>query len=160
FRFFGCRLFRHILPSVGMAVRRPDARPLFEWLFRLKPQADRSGSVVIRTSWRGRHGAVILYRFLDCDDSPSAIANMNLTTKTRSNLIREAEILDRLGTKARSAGAQIPQCLSLEQVNQRTVLLQTMIRGQSVALLLTLHPRRLLEFIDRVIVWLEAWNCS
>src|SRR5262245_57631093 len=77
FRFFGCRLFRHILPSVGMAVRRPGARPLFEWLFRLKPQADRSGSVVIRTSWRGRHGAVILYRFLDCDDSPSAVAKMN-----------------------------------------------------------------------------------
>src|SRR5262249_41466169 len=55
---------------------------------------------------------------------------------------------------------QIPQCLSLEQVNQRPVLLQTMIRGQSVAFLLTPHPSRLLEVIDRVITWLEFWNRS
>jgi len=161
FRFFRCdKLFRYILPSVGIAVRRPGARPLFEWLFNLKPQTGRSGSVIIRTSWRGRDGALILYRFLNRDDSPSAVAKMNLTTKTLGNLNGEAEILDRLGPSARSAGAQIPQCLSLEQVNKRPVLLQTMIRGQSGASVLTSRPNRLTEVIDRVIVWLESWNRS
>ena len=161
FRFFGCnKLFRHILPSVGMAVRRPGARPLFEWLFRLKPQADRSGGVVIRTSWRGGDGAVILYRFLDCDDFPSAVAKMNLTTKTLGNLIREVEILDRLGPSARSAGAQIPQTLSLEEFHGRPVSLQSMICGQSGASVLISQPSRLIEIIDRLIVWLEYWNHS
>jgi len=157
FRFFRCdKLFRHILPSVGMAVRRPGARPLFEWLFRLKPEADRSGSVIIRTSWRGQDGAVILYRFVDCDDSPSAVAKMHLTTL--GNLIGEAKILDRVGPSARNAGAQVPFLLSLGQVNEHPVLLQSMIGGQSIASLLSSQPRRLFEILERLVSWLESWN--
>ena len=161
FRFFGYdQLWGYILPSIGMVIRHPGARPLFEWLLRLRPEVQRLGGVIIRTSWRGQNGPVILYRFVNRDDSPSAVAKMNLTTKTPDSLVGEAEILNRLGPSARSAGAQIPQCLSLEQVNKRPVLVQTMIRGQSVALLLTPHPSRLLEVLDRVIGWLESWNRS
>jgi len=161
-RFFRCdKLFRHILPSVGMAVRRPGARPLFDWFFRLKPEADRSGSVIIRTSWRGQDGAVILYRFVDRDDSPSAVAKMTLTTKTLGNLIREAEILDRVGPSARNAGAQVPLRLSLGQVNEHPVLLQSVIGGQSIASLLSSQPGRLFEILESLVSWLESWNrCS
>jgi hypothetical protein len=83
---------------------------------------------------------------------------MNLTTKTPTNLIREAEILDRLGPNARRAGAQVPQSLLLEEVYGRPVLLQTMISGQSIASMLSLQPSRLIEIIDRLISWIESWN--
>lgn len=157
-RFLGYGFFWRILPSIGLVIRRPGARPLFEWLFRLNPQTDRSGSVIIRTSWRGQDGAVILHRFVDRDDSPSAVAKMNLTTKTRGNLIREAEILDRIGPSARNAGAQVPLRLSLGQVHEHPVLLQSMIGGQSIASLLSSQPRRLLEILELLVSWLESWN--
>lgn len=160
FHFFRCdQLFKHIVPSVGMAARRPGARPLFEWLFRLhSPRSHGFGSVIISRSWRGRDGAVILHRFVDRDDSLSAVAKMYLAKKPFDSLIREAEILDRLGPSARNAGAQIPQRLSFEQINEYPVLLQSMICGQSVASLLCSQPNRLMEIIKCLISWLEVWN--
>ena len=163
FGFLGCdKLFRHILPAVGLVVRRPGARPLFNWLFWLRPQAHRSGSVVISTSWRGREGAVIIYRFLNHEELPSAVAKINLTlTRTAAgNRIAEAGILASLGPSARSAGAQVPQRLSLGEVNEHPVLLQTMICGRSIASLLSSQPSRLVELMERVISWLESWNRS
>jgi hypothetical protein len=159
FRFSGGdKLFRHILPSVGMAVRRSRTRPLFEWLFKREPQAARPGSVVLRTSWRGRDGAFIAYRFLEDDHFPSAVAKINPTAMTSDNLTREAKMLDSLGSSARRAGVQVPQKLSLEPVSGHPVLLQTMIGGQSVASLLRSQPSRLIEVIKPLFSWLESWN--
>jgi hypothetical protein len=156
FFFLGCAWYWRILPSIGLVIRRPGARPLFEWLFRLPPQTHGCGSVVIRTGWRGQDGAVILYRFVDGDDSPSAVAKMHLIHL--SSLIGEGDILDCLGPSARNAGAQVPLRLSLGRVNGHPVLLQSMIGGQSIVSLLRSEPRRLQEILTRLVSWLESWN--
>ena len=161
FRFPGIeQLLERILPSVAHVVRRPGARPPFEWLFRLSPEVNGSGNVVIRTSWRGQDGAVIMYYFPASDARPSAIAKLNLTMARAADRVYEASILSRLGPGARSAGADVPQPLWSGQVNDHPVLLQTAIDGRSVASVLTSHPRRLFDVMDGVISWLERWNRS
>ncbi len=156
----GEKLLASMLPSIGLVIRRPGGRPLFNWLFQLGGEFHLPGSVVISTKWRGQSGTAVLHRFSGHGALPSAVAKMNLTTKALGNPIREAEMLDRLGPGARNAGAQVPQSLSLEHLNECPVLLETVISGQSCASLLTSQPNRLVEFIDRLMPWLESWNRS
>jgi Phosphotransferase enzyme family len=154
------KLLGSVLPSVGIVARRPGARALFDWLFRLDGAAHRSGSAVIGTSWRGEDGAVILHRFLDYDDQPSTIAKMNKTGMLANSRLDEAELLGRLGPGARSAGAQVPRVLLLGQLNDQPVLLETMVPGQSLASLLTSRPSRIFNVVERLVSWLERWNRS
>jgi len=152
------RMLRHLLPSTALVMRRPNARPIFNWLFQMQPANRQPGTVIIGTSWRGKQGAVILYRFSGQDHRPSAIAKMNLMEGSTGNRMREATALKRLGPGARSAGAQIPQLLSVGRINQYPVLLQSPISGQSFAKLLSYHPKRLPEVFECVSSWLERWN--
>jgi Phosphotransferase enzyme family len=153
-------LVENSLPSVGLVARHPGARPLFDWLFQLDQHAPGGGSAVIRTSWRGRDGAIVLYRFLDCDAQPSAIAKLNLTTAMAGNRVAEATALAHLGPSAGSAGARIPRPLLLGERNDSPVLLQTVVSGQPLASVLASRPNRLLDIIKHLIVWLERWNRS
>ena len=147
-----------VLPWVGLVMRRAGARPMFDWLFQMQPADGQPGAVVIGTSWRGQQGAVILHRFSRGDARPSAVAKMNLTKQHAGNRAREAIILASLGPAARSAGAQIPELLSFGQINHYPVLLQSPISGQSFAKLLSSHPNRLPEVLERITAWLERWN--
>ncbi|MEC4888422.1 MAG: phosphotransferase [Nitrospira sp.] len=161
FQFFqGDQFFMRAWPAVGLVVCRPGARPLCEWLFRLDGQADRSGSVIIRRGWRGRNGAVILYRFMEGEQSPSAVGKVGMSQQLFRRLVREAECLDRLGPHARTAGARVPERLSLEPIQRCPVLLQTMIEGEPLSSLLAAQPHRLPGITDALVSWLERWNSA
>ena len=148
----------NVLPSAGFIARPAGARPLFSWLFRLDGKGDRSGSALITRSWRSENGGVIVHRFLDGDVQPSAIAKMNLTTTGAPKCIAEAASLARLGTSARRAGARVPQALFLGRMDDRPLLLQTVIDGRTVALLLASQPARFSDAMERLVAWLERWN--
>lgn len=154
------QLLAHVWPAVGLVVRRPGARPLCEWLFRLDGQDDRSGSVIIRRGWRDRNSAVILYRLMEGEHSPSAIGKVGMSQQLFRRLICEAECLDRLGPGARTAGARIPERLSLGPIQSCPVLLQTRIDGESVSSLLATQPHRLPGITDALVAWLERWNSA
>jgi len=153
-------LLGNLLPSAGFVARRPGARPLVDWLFRLDRRGTRSGSAIISTSWRGRDGAVILHRFLGCDVQPSAVAKMNLTTAMADKRIGEAATLASLAPSARRAGARVPQQLLLGQINDQPVLLQTVVNGRPIAPLFASRSNRFLDIMERLVVWLERWNLA
>ena len=148
------KLFQWSLPSAGLLVRRPGARPIFEWLFRLN--SDVNGSVTITTSSRGKEGSVAIHCFPGNSEKPAGVAKISL--KPTERLISEAATHGRIGPSACAAGARVPRILSLASLNSHPVLLQTALCGQSVGALLTSRSGRLVGILDRLVSWLESWN--
>lgn len=156
----GEKLLARMLPSVGLVARRPDARPLFNWLFNLGNEVQLPGSAVIITRWRGQSGTAVLYRFSDDDAQPSTVAKISLTKTLAVKHTNEAALINRFGPSARSSGARVPHPLLVEEIDGHPVLLQTVIGGQSLAALLASKPSRLFDFMERVTSWLQRWNLS
>ena len=154
------KLLENVLPSAAFVARPAGAHPLFGWLFRLDGEGDRSGSAVISRSWRSENGGVILHRFLDGDNQPSAIAKMNLGTSGAAKRIAEAATLARLGPSARRAGAQVPKLLILGRIDNQPVLLQTVVAGRTVAPVLASRPNSFVDIMERLVIWLEHWNLA
>jgi hypothetical protein len=150
------KLFQWSLPSAGLLVRRPGARPMFEWLFRLNSEAN--GSVLITTSSRGKEGSVAVHFFPGDAEKPSAVAKIKL--KPTECLVGEAATHGDLGPSACAAGAQVPRILSLASLNGHPVLLQTALCGHSIGALLASRPNRLLGVLEHLVSWLESWNRS
>ena len=150
------KLLQSSLPSACLVVRRRGARPMFEWLFRLNSQAN--GSVLIITSSRGKEGSVAVHCFPGGAKKPSAAAK--ITTKPTETVIGEVTAHRRFGPIAHAAGAQVSQILSLTNLNDRSVLLQTALCGQSIGALLASRPNRLPVILERLVSWLESWNRS
>jgi hypothetical protein len=115
-------------------------------------------SAFIRTSWRGREGAVVIYGFSSSDRSPSIVAKASLTTTF--DPADESMILRDIGRNARAAGARVPQPVGLKRLGGRSVLLETPVLGSSFAVLLGSRPNRLANLLGQVVHWLEAWNCA
>jgi hypothetical protein len=91
-RFSGTRQFlTSFWEPVGICVRRPGARPLFQWLFQGEQQSS-SGTAMIRTSWRGSKGPSIAYGFSGEGVLPSVVAKI-VTAENASKLEQEAEAL-------------------------------------------------------------------
>jgi hypothetical protein len=154
------KLLGYIWPSAGLVVRHPGARPLFEWLFRAGSEHCRPGNALIRTSWRGQNGATLLYRFSDCESLPSAVAKINVNANSLNDQTREASVLAQLSASARSAGAQIPEILLLEQNGHRSSLIQTVVPGRKADELLRSQPDQLTFILTQLVGWLERWHRS
>jgi hypothetical protein len=150
------KLFRWLFPSTCLVVHRPGDRPIFEWLFRLN--SERDGNVLLTTSSRGNEGAVALHCFSSGAQKPSAIAK--ITMKPTEAVMGEVAAQGRLGPAAHAAGAQVARVLSLTNVGDRSVLLQTALRGQLLGALLASQPNRLAGVLERLVCWLESWNRS
>jgi hypothetical protein len=145
-----------ILSQVGVIVRHPGARPLFEWLFQAS-QKGQQGTVILRTTWRGSEGTIILHGRSLADPYPSVVAK--LAGKMQADRrIREAALLARLGPGARDAGAEVPRPLELVQVGASTTLIQNMVHGQSVAALLAAEPDRCSILVEQITSWLLRWH--
>ena len=147
-----------MLPFVGIVARRADARPLFDWLFKLGNDSNSIGNAVIRTRWRANKGTAVLFRFPDGNALPDAAAKVSLVAPLSTKTPREAEIITRTGSSAHSAGARVPKALAEHQIEGHTVVLQTLLNGQSAAALLFSQPKRLPLFMGHVTQWLDHWN--
>jgi hypothetical protein len=150
------RLLPWSLPTACLLVRRPGSRPTFDWLFRLI--SEENGSVLMTTSSRGKEGSVAVHCFPGHAKKPAVIAK--ITMKPAETVMGEVAAHRRLGPIARTAGAQVPQILSLTSLNGHSVLLQTALCGQSIGALLASRPNRLPEILERLVSWLESWNRS
>jgi hypothetical protein len=154
-RFFGA-----FWKSIGISVRRPGARPLFQWLHKPEHENFPPQTAIVRGSWRGFRGANILYCFPERDALPSAIIKTTSVTHSLASLHREAEVLETLGPGVRSAGAQIPQVLLKEQNDQRSSFLLTFVRGRPASELLASNPDLLFPILTKLVGWLERWQIA
>jgi hypothetical protein len=158
-RYSGTRqlltLFWH---STGMTVRRPGARPLFEWLFQVDPQRPWMGNAMVRTSWRGSNGASIAYGFFRRDVIPSVVAKTVAVGTAAVHLDREAQVLEKLGSGVRCAGAQVPEIIGRQQNSQRSSLLLSYLPGQAASDLLKLNPSMFSPVMMRIVHWLDHWH--
>lgn len=153
------RFLGYIWPAVGLVVRHPNARPLFEWLFKQGNGLGCEGSALIRTNWRS-NGATLLFSFAKGDEQPSSVAKLTTVTRLAENPVCEAEALTRLGVSAHQAGAQVPRLLPPEKNSISSPLIQTVVSGRPVSMLLRSQPDRFASIVTEIVSWLERWNCS
>lgn len=140
---------------IGLSFRRPDARPRFQWLF----QGDQ-GTAIIRRSWRGHHGAEILYPFTPSETQPSAIVKTASTKNSSACIDREAKVLELLEAGVRTADARLPDVLRKQKIDQRSSLFLSPIHGQSVSDLLASNPGMLSPILTKIVRWLERWHIT
>lgn len=158
FRFHTTReMFASLWPYAGFILRRPGARPLYQWLIDLMGGSDSLKDLLLRTSWRGKDGAVYLYCFDSDHQQPFALAKVQRASKPAGSEVGEAEILRRMSPGIERAGAKPPRILSRIQTGAFSGTLQTIVPGQQVASLLRSNPDRLFQVFSKLIDWLEKW---
>lgn len=155
---WGRQILAQLLPSVALVIRHPGARPAFDWLFKLGPLRSQPGPVVLQTSWRGRKGSTVLYRFSGNEKEPSLLAKVSPKILPAAGLVDLADTQITEGAGRR--GFQIPQILWAGQVGGRNVSLQTVVHGQPAALVLGRSPGLFPQIIERITGWLVQWNLA
>jgi thiamine kinase-like enzyme len=146
--------------SAAISVRRPNARPLFQWLSNSNHGKEIIESAIIRQSWRGLRGASILYCFPEREALPSAIAKLASVENYSVCLEREVEALEALGPSARSAGMQVPQILLKLRNNAYSSLILSPLRGRPVSDLLASNSNLLSPLLTKIVEWLKGWHIS
>ena len=152
-------MLAYLRSYAGLVVRRPGARPVFEWLFGQDEEEGRRGSALIRRSWRGKNGTAVIYRFLEGDKQPSAVAKVNLAIDSSADPYPEVAVLTRIGSRIQGTGIRVPQLLSQPADAVRRAPLQTFVAGRPAADVLRLQPERLAPTVKQVVRWLERWYC-
>jgi hypothetical protein len=151
-----------LLPSVGLVVRRPGARPLLEWLLRCEAPDGRAegietrGTAVLAPGWRGEASSVVLHRFRGDACRPDVVAKV--APPGTPGVRREADNLARFGPDAERAGVVLPRRLALTSLGPRAVLIQTSVPGRAAAPLLTERPTRLPTLAEALCGWLRRWH--
>jgi Ser/Thr protein kinase RdoA (MazF antagonist) len=152
----GTTLLPRALANVGFVLRRPNARPAFEWLSQFH---DGETAAAILTIGRHRpEGAIVLHHFAVDAGRPDIVAKISADTPTPG--AEEAEILKRLAPPARAAGAEIPEVLAATRLGPNSLLLESPLGGRSAAAILADEPQRLAELHRRLAAWIERWNRS
>jgi hypothetical protein len=152
------QLLGYLWPSAGLVVRRPGARPLFEWLGILAGNKRRTGSNAIRRSWRDHAAATTLYHFSGGLGRPASMVKVVPERRSARNLKWEAAALERLGPAARGAGARVPRLIRFHHDGLRSALVQTVVSGRSASDLLASQPDQLWPVVTQVVGWLERWQ--
>jgi aminoglycoside phosphotransferase len=158
FRSSGIRQFLATFwKPVALTIRRPGARPLFEWLFPSERLQPLPAGAIIRTSWRGMDGANIVYSISGDRNIPSMIAK-STSAYNSANPDREAKVLAELGGKVRQTGVQVPEVIGRQNNERRSSLLLSFIPGRSVSDLLRSNADLFITIITRVVDWLVSWH--
>lgn len=143
------------LPSVGLVVRRPGSRPCFDWLSEV--DAMKSGRVLIsRTRPASGPGFFVLHRFGEHDRRPATIAKV--APVGQGVLDRELLALESIAQTAATAGADIPQPMTMATVGSARVLLLKPLSGDLAATLLARSAKDFTAITEAVAHWLVAWG--
>ena len=149
-----------LLPSAGMTFRRPNAKPLLNWLFELDDSRFEPNTAVVKTSWRRQSGSVTLHRLRTRGSrvEPCGVAKLNLQRECNQNPAHEAAALRGLGPAAAKAGIRVPEVLAVADAGNRKVLLESPVAGQPAAVRMRGAGLRSLALVAQLTNWLERWN--
>jgi hypothetical protein len=140
---------------VAITVRRPDARPLFEWMFQIE-KAPPAG-MIVRTSWRGGDGASIVYSIPGDMKLPTVIAK-TVPAHNANDQSRETQVLEGLGDTVRQTGMQVPEVIGTQDHERRFSLLLSYVPGQSVSDILASNASLFSPVMTSIVDWLERWH--
>jgi hypothetical protein len=143
-------------PSVALTARRPGGRPLLDWLFRLDGDSSERRCGAISAGWRAEYGSAVVHRFSGAS-APSAVAKVSARSRSK-----EIAALRCVAPVAAAAGVQVPRLLASGCLGDedRSVLLQSLVGGESVASMLLREPDHLGGVVASVTIWLERWNAA
>ena len=158
----GMRRLPDVMPSVGLVVRRPEARPVFDWLFRLgSADAGRrgipGGIAIVGMSWNDPHARAVLHGFCPGEGHPRFVAKVRAANPP-DEANAEISALTRLGPVAERAGARVPRPLGFDRLGHRSVWIQSAVAGRPAADILASDARRLDDIVARVTDWLARWH--
>jgi hypothetical protein len=154
-----------LFPAVALVGRRPAARPLFEWVFRLQEDVTAAGGglaghVVAVTSWRAQGGPTVLHLLMPDREQATLVVKVPSAPDDVARIQEEESILRRLGPAARAAGARLPAARLAHLADGRPVLVQTAVAGRPLAAVISERPGGLAAILEEVSAWLARWNRS
>jgi len=137
------------LADAAVALRRPSAPSMFEWL--PGPAEGRSAVIVLPLSLD--HGAVSLHEFAPGGREPVAVDTL---LSSAVDLARRNSSVEAARVSARAAGAETPDLIG--SFPEIPLVRQGFVRGTSGQLILDGRPRRLEPVLSAVGMWLARWN--
>ena len=151
------RLLTLFWKPLAVTVRRPGARPLFEWLFQGEDLQALPAGAIVRTSWRGEDGARIVYGFPKDRILPSVVAK-TVPAHKAAKPAHERNVLSDLSITARRTGVQVPAIVGTRDNERYSSQLLSFIPGRSVSDWLELSADRFSSIMSQIVDWLESWN--
>lgn len=153
----GLKLVGNLHPGVAFAARRMQGRCLFNWLYQEDGTHSQDGNAIMHASWRRERGSIAIFRFLS-RAIPDQVGKLAWSKEASFSNDNEMQLITRFGPRARAAGAQIPDILSVQQFRDRKIYFQAAIPGQLAAALLLEKPGQIYGLMRRVAGWLESWH--
>jgi len=148
------RIVRAVLPKLHRTARGGADADLLA--LQVASQSN-DREVIVATSWRGKDGAITLFRFGADDRDPETV--MKLAPASRSAALQhEASILGKLGPDAESAGARVPRVIEFSEAEGGGSLIISGLAGQPASALLRRQPGDVPKLVDQVSNWLERWS--
>jgi hypothetical protein len=151
------RLVGNFHAWIGFAARRIEGPRLFDWLYQENGTGFSNWDTIIHTSWRKERGSIAVLRFSN-HAIPDQVLKLAWSKEAALSKANEAQLIPRFGPRARTAGARVPEILSIYQLRDRKIYSQTVIPGRLAAVLLIEKPGKIYEIIRRIVTWLEAWH--
>jgi hypothetical protein len=151
-------LLPFMLPSVGLIVRRPGARPLLEWFGRIGDSAHEPGSAILKTRPLHRPQIATLIGIDPSRGSPSVIAKVGLNKSATMQCEELAGRSLRCSEAAIKAGGVVPISRVDRASHLNTVVVQSPVPGEPATNLL-ISGRYTLRDMQRIVSeWLVSWN--
>jgi hypothetical protein len=148
-------LVRHWHPDVVLLGRRPEGRPTAEWALP-EQAATEEPSVLIRMKHRAGLSATVMQLF----DRRGRLIGIAKLATDEDRIVREAELLTRLGAAVRTSGAELPRGRLTRLPDGAAALLATAIEGRQADKLLGRGEIGVEAFVRRVADWLERWSAG
>lgn len=150
-------LLQHTCADVGVAVRRPGARPLFQWTCAIAPAAGLR-TAMIRTKQRGNNTTAVITLFQQRSRVPLFTLKVPITPASEVARRHEAEMIDALEPAATRAGALLPSAHVVDLRYGRWLLCSHVVPGISAAAALASSPARLSRVVADLAAWLARWS--
>lgn len=143
--------------DVGMVVRRPNARPLFDWTRAITPAAG-VRTAIIRTKRRGDLTTAVLTLFERRSGLPLSTLKVPVSRASEAARRREAAMIESLEPAAARAGASLPSAEVVSLRHGRWLLCSHVLPGMSAAAMLASSPHRLPRVVANLGAWLARWS--
>jgi hypothetical protein len=152
----GVLLLAKALPATAIAARRPGARPLFDWLYKLEQPPEPRAVPIVTSSCRENGSTFVVHSFPRGGPEPNHVVKIRAAALPGTDS-RQLNLSQQVAATARDAGAAVPDA-SVVHRDRRSLVRETAVTGKSAMIILGDAPTRLPAVQQRLADWLEAWH--